>query len=1180
MRAILRFLGSRWFLTFLGVVLLGLLVWWFGPWFALLEGVIARVAIIVVMLLIWAGANLLLYRRRKRTDAALMDGVAGTAPDPSAAASAEEAAAMRQKLLNALSALKKASGSRGYLYEQPWYAIIGPPGTGKTTALLNAGLTFPLAAEMGQKVAGVGGTRMCDWWFTDSAVMIDTAGRYTTQEDSAVDKAGWDAFLSLLRRTRTRQPLNGLIVVFALQDSIQPESSIGSATPAQRSSHAATIRRRIKDVYEQLGVRVPVYALFTKVDLVDGFTDFFADLDRERQGQVWGMTFPLGRDAADPNASPAGLFRGEFQLLIQRLHERLLERLQAERGADRRPLIAGFPAQMASLESPLADFINEAFGASRLDAAPFLRGVYFTSGTQEGTPVDRLTAAMARNFGIDQLRAPALTPQRGRSYFLSRLLKEVIFGEAMLVSRDPAGIRRGVLMRAGAGALALLVAVIGIAALLQTRSVNNDAIARADAALAAYIAAAQAQKLDPVTDADLPGILPLLDEARALPFGATGAMPSGGWFPGLSQSAKLQAGGQAVYRHALEHILLPRLILRLEGQMRQNFNQPAFLYEATRVYLELGSQGPLDPALIKEWMHYDWQTTWPGPAAAGTRERLEAHLAALLNDRLPPVGLDGTLIEDARRTFSRVTLADRVDSAIKRSPQAAALPAWNPANAAGASGVQVFHRRSGVPMTDGVPGFYTVDGFYKVLLPQLPAATKQAASESWVLGRQEQIDPLSPQAQSLANDVIGLYSADYIKAWDGLIADIDVEPLGSLPQAVQTLYILSSPQSPVRDLLNGIVRQLTLTVPPPAENAAATAAQGAVNAAAGAVASGVQSLFGKGAAPAEPPGTTVEKHYAALIAYVGKGPGAPIDTILKLMNDLQQQLAKLANSGQGSAAIPTGADDPSQLLLAEASRAPDPIKRWVQVLSGGGSTLRSDGAKKGAAEAFNAPGGPASLCKQAVANRYPFTPSSPNDIPLDDFARLFAPGGMLDAFFNAQLRPFVDTSGPVWKAQPVAGVAPPITPADLMQFQRAAAIRDLFFAGGGNQPIVRFDIQPVSLDHGAKQVTLDFDGITVVYAFGPLRSTSVTWPGPTRMNTVRLVFDPPPSSGPPVLQTTGPWALFRLFGQGNLQAAGSADIYDLTFRLGDRQAEFQIRAASVLNPFATDALRTFACPAL
>ena len=254
---------------------------------------------------------------------------------------------------------------------------------------------------MGQKVAGFGGTRMCDWWFTDNAVMIDTAGRYTTQEDSAVDKAGWDAFLSLLKRTRSRQPLNGLIVVFALQDSAQPESSIGGSTPAERSAHAAAIRRRIKDVYEQLGVRLPVYAVFTKVDLVDGFTDFFGDLDRENQARSGASPFRW----PNPRPAPPASFRGEFELLMQRLNERLLDRLQAERGADRRPLIAGFPAQMASLAAPLTDFITAAFGASRLDAAPLLRGVYFTSGTQEGTPVDRLTATMARSFGIDQMRA-------------------------------------------------------------------------------------------------------------------------------------------------------------------------------------------------------------------------------------------------------------------------------------------------------------------------------------------------------------------------------------------------------------------------------------------------------------------------------------------------------------------------------------------------------------------------------------------------------------------------------------------------------------------------------------------------------------------------------------------------------------------------------------------------------
>src|ERR1700730_17196601 len=95
-----------------------------------------------------------------------------------------------------------------------------PPGAGKTTALLNSGLKFPLAAEMGQTaVAGVGGTRLCDWWFTEDAVLFDTAGLPPFRDSEArVDRAVWDAFLDLLKRTRARQPLNGVIVAISLID--------------------------------------------------------------------------------------------------------------------------------------------------------------------------------------------------------------------------------------------------------------------------------------------------------------------------------------------------------------------------------------------------------------------------------------------------------------------------------------------------------------------------------------------------------------------------------------------------------------------------------------------------------------------------------------------------------------------------------------------------------------------------------------------------------------------------------------------------------------------------------------------------------------------------------------------------------------------------------------------------
>ncbi len=92
-----------------------------------------------------------------------------------------------------------------YLYELPWYVIIGAPGSGKTTALLNSGLEFPLAASMGDAaIRGVGGTRNCDWWFTTEAVLIDTAGRYTTQDsEREIDRKAWSGFLDLIKKSRS-----------------------------------------------------------------------------------------------------------------------------------------------------------------------------------------------------------------------------------------------------------------------------------------------------------------------------------------------------------------------------------------------------------------------------------------------------------------------------------------------------------------------------------------------------------------------------------------------------------------------------------------------------------------------------------------------------------------------------------------------------------------------------------------------------------------------------------------------------------------------------------------------------------------------------------------------------------------------------------------------------------------
>ena len=437
--------------------------------------------------------------------------------------------------------------------------------------------------------------------------------------------------------------------------------------------------------------------------------------------------------------------------MVERLNGRLFDRLQAERSPDRRALIAGFATQVASLEAPLAEFLQEAFGGSRLDPAPMLRGFYLTSGTQEGTPIDRLTGLLARSFGIDQRRAPSLRPEQGRSYFLTRLLKEVVFGEAMLVSERPGAASRRVLLRSGAFAAIALVVLAGGLLFWHASRANQAEIDRMAAALAEYQKAAADVPLDPVADADLPRILPMLDLARGLPHGYDSRKsdpPS--WLQfGLSQDPKLAAGAQAIYRHALERVFLPRLIWRLESQMHGYIQQPDLLYEATRVYLMLGNLGPLDRSLVRAWMTADWDITYPGPANLPVRNGFAGHLYALLAEPLPTIELDGALIEKARAGLSRVPLANRVYSRIGPSATAQAVPPWRPADPLGPAGVRVFLRSSGKPLDRRHTGLLHRGGF-----PQGAAAgarRRDKAGRERELGARDALRTLAEQPGGAAS---------------------------------------------------------------------------------------------------------------------------------------------------------------------------------------------------------------------------------------------------------------------------------------------------------------------------------------------------------------------------------------------------------------------------------------------
>jgi type VI secretion system protein ImpL len=1146
------FLKGRAIAAMVAVMLLMPVLYLFGPLidiggFRPLESEINRWIVCGVLFLVVIVAIWVIERRKSSRDMLLVAGIA--APDPGADRAAEEEGEMRERLTAALDRLKSASGKKGsYLYDQPWYVIIGPPGSGKTTALANSGLDFPLSD--GGKLQGVGGTRFCEWWLTDNAVLIDTAGRYTTQDsDAAADKAGWERFLGLLKKNRPRLPLNGVLVTFGVD-------MISRLGPAEREQHARTVRRRIKELEDKLGQRLPVYFMISKTDLLAGFMEFFDDLDKTAREQVWGFTFPVEGAGESGHAAK---FPEEFQALLGRLQDRVLERLQNERGPQQRTALEGFPAQFASMEGPLGAFVAAAFGGTRLDPAPMLRGVYFTSGTQEGSPLDRLAGALSRSFGFDPRRPAAVMQQKGRAYFITRLLKDVVFNEARLASNDRRADKRRRVVAIAAWSIAALVTIGGGFYGYTAWASEQARTQRLVEQIGKAEQAANGIPFDRITDAEFRRILPYLDAARDLPPAARG---DGGGL-GLSQEDKLLAGANAAYRRALNRSYLPRLLARMELVMRGAFQRPDELYDVTRAYLMLGQEGPLDIEVVKNWFAHDWQQTFPGAVNQPLRDALMAHLDATLAGSFQRYPVDGALVDNARRVFSRLPLAQRVFSRLQSTAAAAGanIQPWRPADVLGQSGQRYFVRASGKPLTEGIPGLYTLDGLYRAMLPVLGQSVRQGVAEYWVLGA-EGANLGTDDPVALEQAVLRLYAEEYVKQWQAMLEDLNLVPLPpALAQQAEALNILGAPNSPIKDLLRGIARQLSVATPPQgwtrpgAQPRAAPAA-------------------GQPAPPAEPTGAepvaaVVEPRFEAIRTAAGQ----PLDDILRIVNELFVQVQRLASTPPGTLPPPSVGLDPGQRLQAEAVRQPQPLQRWLNGLVTASAAARGGGAKAALAAAGAQQIAP--FCR-GLDRRFPFNVNG-DDLPVDDFIRLFGPGGVFDQFFTQNVRQYADITSLPWRPVATDGLPPPISAADLMQFQRARTIRDAFFPGVASIGL-RFELVPRNLDPGALSATLEAEGVrTEITPNSAFRPIPMSWPA--RGNTT-LTFDPPSLAGP--LAYDGAWSALRLVMRrgSTLTTTPQRERLRLRVTQGDRVIDFELRAGSTQHPFGLRELAEFRCPTL
>jgi type VI secretion system protein ImpL len=1060
---------------------------------------------------------------------------------------------LRSEFERAVGALKTSKlgrgqkGARNALFELPWYTIIGPPASGKTTALRNSGLKFPHLAGTGDRLKGIGGTRNCDWWLTNHAILLDTAGRWTTEEE---DRDEWLAFLDLLKTHRKGHPLNGVIAAISLAGD--PETSITGVDTEGVKQLAGRMRERLDEITGRLGVALPVYLIFTKCDLISGFVEAFGEMGPQERRQIWGFTAPL---LTGPVSAPGVYFAEQFDQLAEALEQHTVVRLGHEVEPDVLSKVYEFPAQFSALRGKLVTFVDELFEESAYGETPIMRGGYFTSGTQEGAPADLLLEDMAQSLNVRPPQQESTTEKK--SYFLHDMLVDVVFEDRQLATASQAELLRQQKLRkrwtTSLFAAAILLPVVSAVSC----ELNLDAL---DQTRELVDRIRQEQAPDPATTVPvrMRDLLDLDAEVQRYQAGMPSLMAGFGFYQGDDLEPHLtRYFGTALKEWVIRPLMnrnnekLITITQQLEGLRMQG--QGGALDEASRAEL-------LEAFKLHLLLTNPREECIPNPLAR--KNEVVARLLALWNQ--------GSVTKDRKETAGRQALIVRYlellnsdkELAVERDKRRVELAraALGGQDQAGQLLTGVIERFGKEPKdfarlvgastvfqsSQPVHGAFTVEAWQTTWREVAAGQPFGASEESWILGCEQlqgQEARAAENTQAFEREYLKRYEENWRRFIDGLSARAPtnaVEAEGMLGELIGRPGVLG--------LLFQRVKENT-DLPPIASDKPLDKALDAAKQQLGEKLGTSKQLAGTNAGMAgasdNSPEARLARSFESFVNFGTAGPAGgdppleqyrkqiePVYMALKAFRTDESKVNELGIAAQ--AAI----DGVELLLSGHAGEfnarlrelLVPPIAGVLDIVhSGRGAQLQR------------------SWCEQVyrpfqeeLGGRYPFQVSSTSPASLQAFQRFFQPGtGVIWAFQSAQLAGYIVAEGDRFRSGPQnAGTIRE----ELVTFlNRASEVRQAFFPGGSATPRMPFRIR-VRGAAGYSVTTFSVGQKSIRYDSGVETWVPVEWPGEQASLGATLTVKPYQGAGPRPLTVAGEWGLFMIldekFGHGEILERG------------------------------------------
>jgi type VI secretion system protein ImpL len=1132
------------------------------------------------------GAALWLWRRwrhaRKagRIGAMLEQQASPQADQPVAdATQRQETEVIRKRLLDAIATIKgsklgQLSGSAA-LYELPWYMIIGNPAAGKSTAIASSGLQFPFADS--KVVQGVGGTRNCDWFFTTEGILLDTAGRYSVVDQ---DRAEWFGFLDLLKKHRRKAPINGVIIAVSIAELTRnrPEFAINLAK---------NLRQRVQELTERLEVHAPVYVVFTKADLIDGFNEFFQESERAEREKVWGATLPYDQNVTSERLLDQ--FDARFDELYDGLKELSLANMSQQARENMPSGVFTFPLEFASIKPALHAFVATLFEDNPFQFKPVFRGFYFTSALQEGETVSTSSARVAQRFDL-RLQPPAHEDQhQQQGYFLLNLFRKVIFADKDLVAQyaSPAKTR----LRYAAFFAATAFAGLALAGWSWSYMNNRQLVANVQADLDQAIRV-QGKSMD--LQSRFQALEILQDRIEQLDRYAEHRPLSLGL--GLYQGNLLNRKLKEEYFNGVREVMLKPVAQSLESYLAdvngnaaqlQPMNKPAGApaagapaadapqqfkdaspldtedaYNALKTYLMLGDKSRAESAHLNDQLTRFWRNWLEANRGAMPREQLirsaermiSFYLAQVNDPSWPVIDTRLALVDQTRDSLRRVVRGMPARERVYADVKARAATRYPSITVARIVGDQDKELVLGSYAISGAFTRQAWEGFVQQAFRD--AANRELQSADWVLKTAARDDlTLEGSPEQIQKSLVDLYKAEYAREWQKFMQGVTVKDLDGFDGAASAMNRLGDPQnSPINKLVSTVYEQTSWDNP----TLAGASLQRAQNGLTGwfretilrqkpAIVNVSLPAPGTPAAAAPALGPVGREFAGVARLVVARDKDASlmrgyIDNLSKLRARFNQ-IKNQGDPGPGAKQLMQQTLDGSGSELADALRYVDEqmlvgmtdaqrqalrpvlVRPLMQTFAVIVQPAENEINKVWAAQVVQP-------FNRGLALKYPFATESKAEASNAEIGEIFGPDGAIAKFFTTTVGPLVVRRGDSLSPRTWADMGVNLAPNVVASFPgwvaplAAGGVANAAASSGGEAQ-TRFDLQALATS-GATEFTLEIDGQALRWRGQPQPWVHMVWPNPAGVPGAKITAVTPEGRNVVLLDEPGHFGLKKM----------------------------------------------------